>query len=223
MSIKERLCNKESWLCYRDTMRYALHCCVRPFDGFWDLTHEKRGSLAAANTIVILVLLTNLLKLGCTSFMFDAGRVNWDDVNMIMEIAQFLVPFIVYCVANWCLTTLFDGKGRLKDIWMGTAYAMTPYILIQIPMIIISNFVTLEEGAFYDYFGYFSLVWCGFLVVASVMMIHDFLLGKTFLSLIFTAVGMLIIIFLLVLFFSLITDGFDYFYSIYEETIFRMY
>lgn len=106
---------------------------------------------------------------------------------------------------------------------MGTAYAMTPYVLIQIPLIILSNFVTEEEGAFYTYFGYFSMIWCGLLVVASVMMIHDFLLGKAFLSLIFTAVGMLVIIFLVVLFFSLISDGVSYFYSIYKETVFRFY
>ena len=38
--------------------------------GFWDLTHEKRGSLAAANTLVVLVLLTVLIRLGGTSFVF---------------------------------------------------------------------------------------------------------------------------------------------------------
>jgi hypothetical protein len=221
MSIKEKLTNKDAWMHYRDTLRYALHCCVRPFDGFWDLTHEKRGSMAAANTIVILVLLTNLLKLGFTSFIFLP--VNWDNVNMVLQIAQFLVPFVIYVIANWCLTTLFDGKGRLGDIWMGTAYAMTPYVIIQLPLIVLSNFVTEEEGAFYTYFGYFSFIWCGLLVMASVMMIHDFMLGKAFLAILFSAVGMIVIVFLLVLFFSLISDGFSYFYSIYQETVFRLY
>ena len=213
MSIKEKLTNKEGWIHYRDTLRYALHCCVRPFDGFWDLTHEKRGSIAAANTIIVLVLITNLLKLGFTGFMFGIQTIFWTCAAI----------FIIYVVANWCLTTLFDGKGRLSDIWMGTAYAMTPYVLIQLPLIVLSNFVTEEEGAFYSYFGYFSFIWCGLLVMASVMMIHDFLLGKAFLSIVFTAVGMLIIVFLLVLFFSLISDGFSYFYSIYQETVFRLY
>ena len=42
MSIKQRVFNKESWSAYLGSLRYALHCCVRPFDGFWDLTHENR-------------------------------------------------------------------------------------------------------------------------------------------------------------------------------------
>ena len=221
MKIKEKLCDKEAWNRYLASLRYSLHCIVRPFDGFWDLTHEKRGSMAAANTIIILVLLTNLIKLGATGFIFYP--VNWDTVNLVLEIAMFLVPFIVYVVAYWCLTTLFDGKGTLKDIWMGTAYAMTPYVIIQLLLVPLSNVVTVEEGAFYDVFSAFSFVWCGLLIVASVMMIHDFLLGKALASLIFSGVGMLIIVFLLVLFFSLISDGFSYFYSIYKETVFRMY
>ena len=106
---------------------------------------------------------------------------------------------------------------------MGPAYALTPDILIQLPLVVLSNFVTEEEGAFYLYFGYFSFVWCGFLIVASVMMIHDFLLGKAFLSLVFSGVGMLVIVFLLVLFFSLISDGFAYFYSLYKEIVYRFY
>lgn len=221
MSIKQRILNKESWISYGHSLRYSLHCIVRPFDGFWDLTHEKRGSIGAANTIVVLVLITKLLYLGFTSFIFHP--VNWRNVNLLMEIMTFLLPFAVYCVANWCLTTLFEGKGTLRDIYMGTAYAMTPYVLVQLPLIVLSNVVTKEEGAFYDYFGYFSIIWCGLLIVASVMMIHDFLLGKAFLSLVFSGVGMLVIVFLLVLFFSLISDGFSYFYSLYKEIIFRFY
>lgn len=221
MSIKQRILDKKAWLAYQKSLRYCFHCIVRPFDGFWDLTHEKRGSFAAANTLVVLVLLTKLIKLAGTSFIFEP--VNWNNVNILFQIMSFLLPFIIYCVANWCLTTLFEGKGTLKDIYMGTAYAMTPYILIQLPLVILSNFVTEEEGAFYTYFGYFSFVWCAFLIVASVMMIHDFLVGKAFLSLVFSGVGMLVIVFLMLLFFSLISGGFSYFYSLYKEIVYRFY
>ena len=39
---------------YIQSLKFALYCITHPFDGFWDLTHEKRGSIAAANTILIL-------------------------------------------------------------------------------------------------------------------------------------------------------------------------
>lgn len=212
----------KSWLGhFGNTLRYALHCIVSPFDGFWDLTHEKRGSMGAANFLVIMTVLTGIWKYRYTSFVFI--RVQWEYFNVILNTCTFLLPFFIWVISNWCLTTLFDGKGTLKDIYMGSAYALTPYILIQLPMIVFSNYITWEEGAFYSYFLSFSLIWCGFLFLASVMQIHDFSFGKALLSIISIIVGMLVIIFLMLLFFSLLSDAISYFISLYKEVSYRFY
>ena len=58
---------KETYEHYLETLKFALYCITHPLDGFWDLTHEKRGSIAAANTILLLTLLANLFKLQYTS------------------------------------------------------------------------------------------------------------------------------------------------------------
>ena len=56
---------------YIQSLKFALYCITHPFDGFWDLTHEKRGSIAAANTILILTLIVRIMKLQYTSFIFN--------------------------------------------------------------------------------------------------------------------------------------------------------
>lgn len=220
MSIKTFV-KHESLYHLKDTLRYALYVITHPLDGFWDLTHEKRGSVAAANVIIVMTFLTRIWKLQFTSFMFM--EVNWEKVNIFKEILSITLPLFIGVVSNWGLTTLFDGKGTMRDIYMGAGYALTPYVLIQIPMIIMSNFITLEEGAFYYYLGTFSILWCGALMVSAVMMIHAFSFSKTLGVLFATAIGMLVIIFLLLLFFSLISDGVAYFVSLYKEAIFRFY
>lgn len=203
------------------TLAYALHVITHPLDGFWDLNHEKRGSVAAANIIIIMTFLTRIWKLQFTSFMFL--QVNWETVNIFKEILTIVLPLYIGVLANWSLTTLFDGKGTMRDIYMAAGYALTPYVLIQFPLIIISNFITAEEGAFYYYIGTFSVLWCAMLIVCAVMMIHDFSFGKTLAVLLATAAGMLVIVFLLLLFFSLISDGIAYFISLYKEAVFRFY
>ena len=55
---------------YVQSLKYAFYVITHPFDGFWDLIHEKRGSLAAAHTFLVLFLLTRVIKLMCTSFQF---------------------------------------------------------------------------------------------------------------------------------------------------------
>ena len=211
---------KAWWKHYRDSLKYSLHVITHPFDGFWDLIHEQRGTMAAAHTFLFLFLLTRVLKLMLTSFQFISAPVQ--HLNIFEEAASLALPFLVLCLANWAMTTLFDGKGRFKDIYMAMCYALVPYVLIQLPMIVVSNMLTYEEGSFYSVFLSISVIWCVFLVFVGLMEIHDYGPGKTFIFLIVTVVGALVIIFLVLVFFSLLSDALSFFVSIYREIIYRM-
>ena len=127
------------------------------------------------------------------------------------------------CLANWAMTTLFEGKGRFRDIYMGMCYALVPYILIQLPMILVSNMLTFEEGSIYSVLLTFSVIWCVFLVFIGLMEIHDYGPGKTLVFLVVTVVGALVIIFLVLTFFSLLSDAIGYFVSLYREIVYRLY
>ena len=220
LNLKAKI-NKAALTRYKESLKYALYIMTHPFDGFWDLTHEKRGSMAAANTLLILTFMTNLWNLRFESFLFNDTR--WERVNVWSQVAGLLAPLLLYVVANWCLTTLFDGKGRMKDVYMGMCYSLTPYILIMNPVTIISNVVTKEEGAFLVYFEYLALGWAFALILISVMQIHDYSLGKAILAFLFSIVGMMIIVFLVMLFFSLVSDAIAFFISIGKEILFRVY
>ena len=220
LNVKAKI-NKQSMQRFWESLRYAFYVMTHPFDGFWDLVHEKRGSLAAANVLLLLTFLTNLWSMRFTNFMFN--DVRWERVNIWAQILGILAPLLIYCVANWCLTTLFDGKGHLKDIYMGMCYSLTPYILIMNPVTIISNFVTEEEGAFLVYFNYLALAWCAIWILISVMQIHDYSLMKAILAIVFSIVGMMIIVFLIMLFFSLVSDAIAFFISVGKEILFRIY
>jgi hypothetical protein len=221
MSILNGLTDKRWWARLGASLKYATYCMLHPFDGFWDLTHEKRGSMGAANIIVLAVLITRLLSLEHTAFLFN--EVYWPEVNILQQCLSVLLPLFIFVVGNWGLTTLFEGKGTLKDVYIATAYALTPFVLLQLPMIILSNAITVDEGAFYGVLNTLSLLWCGGLIVCGMMMIHDFSLGKTLLFIVLTIAAMLVIVFLLLLFFTLVGDGVGYFTSLYKEVTFRLY
>lgn len=212
--------SKETYKRYFSSLKFALYCITHPLDGFWDLTHEKRGSLAAANTILILTLLARIMKLQYTNTMFMA--VYWEGINIFLYLASVLFPLALWCVGNWGLTTLFDGKGTLKNVYMGTCYALTPFPLIQFPLIIFSNMITLDEGDFYFVLSSLSLIWAGILIVAAMMEIHEYKVSKTIFFTVATLFAMLVMIFILLLFFSMISEGVSYFVSLFREIMFRM-
>jgi hypothetical protein len=125
-------------------------------------------------------------------------------------------------VANWSLTTLMDGKGKMFEIYMGVCYSLAPYVIINALMIILSQFITFEEGAIYWVLAGFSALWTGLLILSAMMMIHDYSLVKTILSSLLTVVGMGVMVFIFVIFFSLVSDAIAYFISLYKEILFRL-
>ena len=220
LNLKVKI-NKQAITRYFESLKYSLYVLTHPFDGFWDLIHEKRGSMAAAHTLLILTFLTNLWSMRFTNFMFN--NVRWERINIWQQVFGILAPLLIYCLANWCLTTLFDGKGRLRDIYMGMCYSLTPYIILVNPVTIISNFVTDEEGALLAYFQGLALIWAAVWILISVMQIHDYSLFKAIMAIAFSVVGMMIIVFLIMLFFSLVSDAVAFFISIGKEILFRIY
>ena len=205
---------------YLDSLKFALYCMTHPLDGFWDLTHEKRGTMAAANTILFAAVLIRILKLKYTSFVFL--RVYWEDLNIFLYIASILFPLALWVIGNWALTTLFDGKGRLGQVYMATCYGMTPYVVIQLPLMILSNGFTVDEAEFYSILSLISLLYCLVLIILAMGRIHEFGLGKNLLFTVASLFAMLVMVFVLMLFFSMISQGVAYFISLGRELLFRM-
>ena len=205
---------------YWDSLKFALYCMTHPLDGFWDLTHEKRGTMAAANTILILSLVVRILKLRYTSFI--VMQVYWEDLNIFLYLASILLPLGLWVIGNWALTTLFDGKGRLGQVYMATCYALTPYPLIQFPLMILSNGFTKDEMQFYSVLSLLSLIYTVILIITAMGQIHEYGVGKNLLFTVATLFAMLVMIFLMMIFFSMISQGVSYFISLAREMLFRM-
>jgi hypothetical protein len=202
------------------SLRYSLYIPTHPFDGFWDLTHEKRGSLWAAHIIVFLCVIVEMLRETLTNFQFI--NVNLNEFNIIMVFLRVLLPLWLWTVANWSMTTLMDGKGRLLEIYMATSYALVPYIIINFLTIIFSQFITADEGSLYTLFNVVSIVWSALLIMAAMMQVHNYSPAKTVLSSLLAIVAMGVMIFIFLIFFTLISDAIGYFVSLYREARFRI-
>ncbi len=179
---------------------YGFHVIFRPFDGFWDLKHEKRGNMKSALILLGILLVSSVVSTPLTGYLFGTG--NRLESTFFNDLFNVLLPLVLWCVANWCLTSLMDGKGSLKDIFISVCFAVIPLCFLMIPSAIVSNFLTLDEAAILSYMMNIAYVWTGILIVASSMTVHDYSFGKNILVCILTIVGMAIILFLAMLFLS---------------------
>lgn len=200
---------------YVRELKYGFHVIFHPFDGFWDLKREHRGSLRAALTYVAIVVFLTTFEKQTTGFLFNPVRLT--DINVVVDILTVGMVYVLWCVANWCLTSLMDGEGGMRDIFIAMGYSLLPMILIRLPMVLLSLTFTQEEGTFYYVLDVFSYLWTGFLVFFGTMITHQYSFKKTVLTCLCTVLGMAIILFIGLLFFNVIQQMITFGVTIYRE------
>lgn len=207
---------KRTWI----AIKYLRHTSFHPYDGFWDLKYENSGTVAAANMILLFVVISFVFMRQYTGFVLNYMRI--EDYNVVVEVISILVPFFLWCLVNWALTTLMEGKGKLKDIYIAGAYALSPLIFILIPITIISNFITIDEGTFFYLLLIIGVVWALSLLVIGTGVIHEYGFGKTLFTTAATIIGIGIVFFVALLFFNVTDRMIRFIQDIYIELAFRL-
>lgn len=201
-------------------LKYAWYLGRHPFKGFWEIKHENEGSLKTAIILVIAAMVTKVLSVLYTGYLFGVYSIT--QYNFINTVISFLAIYFAWCTSNWCLTCLSDGEGSFKDICIATAYALAPYIIIQLILIVLSNFFVIREEVFYTMLNNLSIVWSGFLLVIGMLVTHQYTLARTIVVCIFTIIGMIAMGYLVILFFNLIQQMLSFITILIDEIILRL-
>ncbi|MBQ2923395.1 MAG: YIP1 family protein [Tyzzerella sp.] len=202
-------------------VRYSNYTMFHPFDGFWDLKHEKRGSLAAANVLTLMFIVTYALRTQFSGYIFT-GKLP-GEVNTIYEIIVMVLPLGLWVVANWCFTSLMDGEGTMKDIYIATAYALRPYIITAIPLCLLTHCLSEDEAFIYTTLSSVVMIWMLGLIFLAMITTHDYSLSKGVLVAILTLLGICLILFIALTFSNIIQQIYDFAMDLYREFVYRTY
>ena len=204
----------------KEEMLYPFHLIFHPFDGFWDLKHEKRGSVRSAFLILVITIAAFTYQGVGTGYIFNPRQSGY--LNIFGQILSVSVPLLLWVVANWCLTTLFEGEGSLKDIFVAACYSLTPMPLLIIPSVILSNVLAASEVQIINLLVDVAFVWMFVLLFLGMMVTHDYSMLKNVATTVGTIVGMAFIMFLAILFSSLMAKIVGFISGIIVEINYRM-
>jgi hypothetical protein len=192
---------------------------AHPFEGFWDMKYEGKGKMRVALIVIFLTVVTLIVQKQYAGFL-----VNYNDpryINSIDELKYMVLPFLLWCISNWSITTLMEGEGKFKEIVMATSYSLIPLVLIYLPMTLISRFMADEETSFYYLINAVAVIWFVYLLFIGTMTVHQYTASKTVITMVLTVVVMGIIVFLGMLLLSMAQQIFEFIYNVYTELIFR--
>lgn len=203
---------------FTEELTFGFHLMFHPFDGYWDLKHEKRGSVRAATVFLICTIVAFIYQGQGQGYYYNPQRTGGSAFGQIFSV---IIPFALWVIANWCFTTLFDGEGSIKDIYIAVGYALFPVPILVIISTALTNILVGTESQITTMIVTIAYIWMALLIIIGMQVTHDYSSGKNILTIIATLVGMIFIMFLAVLFVSLISKMISLVSTISSELSYR--
>ena len=204
----------------KDKLHYWGYSLTHPFDGFFEIRFRNHGSAFLATLLLIAYAVLNCLKFQYTGFSMNMNNI--DEMDALSLFISVVSVVALFTVSNWTVTTLFNGKGKMKDIFIVVCYSLTVPIIGDAIVTFASNFVTLDEVMILTSVQMLCYAYFAFLVIAGLTTIHEYGFGGSIMSIIMSVVAAAVILFIGILLFTMLERMIYFFSSVFEELMRRL-
>ena len=192
---------------------FSFSVARHPLDSFYDMKIKKKGSVAGAAVMSVLLFIAYMLYQTSKAFILQYADVQDMDFNVV--IGGFLGLMVLFIVCNYLVTSINDGKGDISDIFKIVAYASLPLTLALFGVTVLSYVITLNEVFLFRFTFVGGMAYSGVLLYFGLQEVHGYNFKNTIKSVLITIAFMLIA--LVVLFNLMIL--FDQFYQFAEAFV----
>ncbi len=199
--------------------RTLMNTFVHPFQTFTDIKYKGYGSLPAAIVIIALFAFTSTLKITGSSFLYRTVDVY--NYNSLFTLATTAGLLVLWIVANWLACTLMEGKGRMNEIAIVTAYSMIPMIAFNLLYTVLSYALSYEDAAILNGLATVMTIFTAFLLIVAIMTVHEYTFGKFLLSTIITVFFMILVVFVIFMMIIMLQQLFNFINTLYTEVAYR--
>ncbi|MBJ6362243.1 YIP1 family protein [Paenibacillus sp. GCM10012307] len=192
------------------------HVMLHPYEGFYRLK-EKRMAPGVILSVLALTLILKLVSLYYTGFLFHPVELSL--INYYGSLGLFVLPWVTWVIANYLVCSVKDGEGRFGEVIQGSTYALAPYLFFSIPILILSNVVTLDERVIVDALSVIMYIWMGVMMLVMTQVIHNFDFLETIKNTAITIFTIGLIWLFVFIVFGLSYNLYDFFYQLYKEVM----
>ena len=133
------------------------------------------------STGLIFFALFVFINIFCDTFLTAyIFRTQLDSqVNIMFEVLKWGLVVLLIIIGNYLVSSLQKGEGFFRDTFIGVMVAFAPILLFKLPLSIISNFLTYNEGFIVELYTTFTMAWTLFLLIYAIKEVHNYSFKKT--------------------------------------------
>ncbi len=197
---------------------YGLNIIKHPLDTFYGIKKQKKASVLSATIILIIFVLIYLIDIYFSGFLFRSAQ---SVSSVFSQLFTILGIFFLFIIVNYFVSTLSDGEGWLKDIYMAACYSLVPFIILTLPMTLLTHVLTFNEAFIVSLYDNIVLVWTLILLFQSIKEIHNYSFWKTVFSTLIIIFGMVLLVVIGLLVYSFLGQLVEFIVGIVREVIYR--
>ena len=198
-----------------------LRMAVHPITLTDEIRDKRSHSFWTGLVLLVVYFLSAVVSYQYTSRNFSMNKPG--SLNVFLVVLQTVFVVLLFVLSNWCVSTLFAGRGTLGQIWALSTYALLPAAAGSFAATLLSYVLSAQEGVFVTWAEAAGIIWTAILLFVTQMTLHEFSFGKTLGVLLLTLAGVIIMIFLLLLFCSLMQEVYGFGSTLYYEIYFRWF
>ncbi len=150
-------------------LKYSFKYIIKPFSAVEGAVNESKVSVFSATVIFALFVLIGILSNFYTGYVFSNGVK-----SVAQTIITFTVPFILAVISNYAVSTVVGGAGTLKQVYIASAYTLTPYVIIKPFYIILTHIVSANETAILTFLQVIMIALTIVIALTSIYKVHYF-------------------------------------------------
>ncbi len=204
-----------------DYLKFPLRIMSHPVLAYTEFKEEKKAKMSVAIVMLLLASIVSMLQ-----YVYTGPVLNFNDptkFNSITTIIYTMSPVIILSIANWSVTTLMNGKGKMGEIFKMGCYSYFPVIICGIIGVIASNFVTEDEAMLVTLVYIIGYALMAYMIFMGLICLHEYGIVKTFATVVVTLVATCVIAFVALLIFDLSQQIYGFLYSLYNEIVTRFF
>jgi sugar lactone lactonase YvrE len=169
---------------------YAFRIPKHPLDTYYYIRVKKKGTPIGATILYILFFVIYMTYQTGKGFIYQFVAVEDMDINAI--VFGFFAILILFVISNYLVTSIKDGDGSLKQVYMIPAYGMLPTMVSMLVITIMSYFLTYNESFLLTIILNIGIIWSVVIIFIGFQTVHDYTMKEMISSTIITFVFMII-------------------------------
>ena len=199
-----------------DDLAFLFRFIRQPSDSFYYIKTNERGGLLFAGLLYAWVVVVRILTLYLTGFSFNPYTV-LAYIRLANEIVIAVGALFLWNAANYLISTISDGEGRVRDVVIGSAYSLFPYALLALPLTLLSNVLTLNEAFLFNFSMDLIWAWTGLMLFIMVKEIHNYTFSETVRNVLLTLFTMGLFLLTGYILYVLFNQLYDFLLAIVQE------